>query len=77
MDLISRLSDGIDGLYSACESLKKTIEEVPTDSAMGANFYHKVVTPAMAKVRALADSLELLTDKSYWPFPTYSDILFY
>ena len=24
-----------------------------------------------------ADRLETLTDKSYWPYPTYSDLLFY
>ena len=24
-----------------------------------------------------ADAIEELTDKSYWPYPTYSDLLFY
>ena len=32
--------------------------------------------PAMAAVRAAADSLERITDKTYWPFPTYDDLLF-
>jgi len=31
----------------------------------------------MNTVRSIADGLELLTDKSYWPFPSYADILFY
>ena len=77
LDLICRLSDGIDQLYSACEELKKALLEVPTDSEQGTAFYHSVITPAMTKVRSLADGLELITDKSYWPFPTYADILFY
>ena len=27
--------------------------------------------------RQYADILEQLTDKKYWPYPTYSDLLFY
>ena len=34
------------------------------------------VVPAMAKLRAVADEAESLTDRSYWPFPTYGDLLF-
>ena len=29
------------------------------------------------EVRRQADVLETLTDKAHWPFPTYSDLLFY
>ena len=25
----------------------------------------------------MSDDLEAMTDKSYWPYPTYSDLLFY
>jgi glutamine synthetase type III len=31
----------------------------------------------MQMLREQADILESLTDKSYWPYPTYSDLLFY
>ena len=31
----------------------------------------------METLRSHADTLEQVTDKSYWPYPTYSDILFY
>ena len=30
----------------------------------------------MSEVRAHADALERVTDKSYWPFPTYDELLF-
>ena len=33
--------------------------------------------PAMQAVRAEADALEELTDKNCWPYPAYSDLLFY
>jgi glutamine synthetase type III len=31
----------------------------------------------MNAIRSAADMLETLTDKSYWPYPTYFDLLFY
>ena len=34
------------------------------------------VLPKMAELRVPCDTAELLTAKSYWPFPTYGDILF-
>ena len=35
------------------------------------------VIAAMDAVRVPADKLEGLVGKKFWPFPTYSDILFY
>jgi glutamine synthetase len=32
--------------------------------------------PAMENLRRSADALEQLTDRSYWPFPTYDELLF-
>ena len=40
-------------------------------------YYRDEVLPAMKEARKLADELENLVSKEYWPFPTYSDILFY
>ena len=40
-------------------------------------YYCKSVLPAMEVARKDADLLETLTDKAYWPYPTYSDLLFY
>jgi len=50
---------------------------IPSDQAEAVAYFHKVIIPAMDAVRNDADALEELTDKSYWPFPTYSDLLFY
>jgi glutamine synthetase len=36
-----------------------------------------IIVPAIERLREDADTLEQLTDKTYWPYPTYSDILFY
>ena len=34
------------------------------------------ILPKMCSLRLACDEAETLTDKSYWPFPTYADILF-
>ena len=39
-------------------------------------YYHDVVFNAMSRVRDIVDQLEQLVDKSYWPFPNYTDLLF-
>lgn len=48
----------------------KTLKDV-------AYFFRDNVVPVMDEVRIYADNLEGLTDKKCWPFPTYTDILFY
>ena len=39
-------------------------------------YYYEKVMSAMSALRAPADELEKMVDKSYWPFPTYADLLF-
>ncbi len=41
-----------------------------------ADFCAEVVLPSMDKVRAVADHLELMVDRSKWELPTYSEMLF-
>ncbi len=40
-------------------------------------YYHDVILPKMEELRAAADRLEVLCAAKYWPFPTYSQLLFY
>ena len=37
----------------------------------------EVIVEDMASIRTDTDVLEAITAKRYWPYPTYSDILFY
>ena len=75
--LITKLCTGTDELYDACVTLEEALTNVPTTSTDAANYFCHTVTPKMDQVRKVADSLELITEKTFWPFPTYSDILFY
>ena len=75
--LAQRLSEAADALYDHVQTLGFSLDAVPTAPELAVDYYHDVVVPAMAALRKEADTLETLTDKSYWPYPTYSDLLFY
>ena len=76
--LIRNLSTSTDALYDHVEKLHNCLAAVPKAAPEAASkYYRNVIVPAMEAVRVEADLLEALTDKSYWPYPTYSDLLFY
>ncbi|MDO4478925.1 MAG: glutamine synthetase III [Lachnospiraceae bacterium] len=63
-DLTASLEEAVKGLGDAAD----VIEE--------AALIRDRVLPAMEELRIPCDKAETLTEKSYWPFPTYGDILF-
>ena len=75
--LIARLSNATDNLYANCEKLKQDLTNIPADIEKACSYYGCVIVNDMAGIRKEADILEQLTDKKYWPYPTYSDLLFY
>ena len=76
-DIAGQISTAADRLYDHVGSLKETLCQVPAEPEEAALYNRRVVLSYMEEVRRQADILETLTDKSHWPFPTYSDLLFY
>ena len=72
---LSELADTIavraDELDAAMEKLHQAADIVE-ESAM----VRDTILPLMDALRAPCDKAELMTAKSYWPFPTYGDLLF-
>ena len=77
MVLVNQLSADTDALYDGIEALKQALAGIPKEAVDAAKYNYETIIPCMDKVRGVADQLEILTDKSYWPYPTYSDLLFY
>ncbi len=75
--LIETLSEKTDSLYSNCLKLQSCLDSIPQPLEESVRYCKDIIVAAMDAVRADADDLEKLTDKSYWPYPTYSDLLFY
>ena len=75
--IIRDLSAHTDAMYEAITRLKEDMTAVPKEAKKASEYYHSVIVPDMEALRVQADILETLTDKAYWPYPTYSDLLFY
>ena len=77
-ELLNRLSTTADRLYETCEAMNTHVQNIPTEQDLRrADYCHDVLLRDMAYARKDADTLEALVGKSRWPYPTYSDLLFY
>ncbi|MBN2738012.1 MAG: glutamine synthetase III [Spirochaetales bacterium] len=77
-DLASKVSALVDKLYTEVGKLEKVLATTQgiSDIEKQAISFRDDVFAQMLAVRQIADSLELLVEKSYWPFPSYSELLF-
>ncbi len=72
---LSALVDTIDGRVDALEEKLVKLDTLH-DLAEEAAFIRDVLIPGMGELRAAADEAETQTAATYWPFPTYGDLLF-
>ena len=76
--LVGKLSALIDEIAEKTDELDAALlkthgaEDVIEESAI----IRDELLPVMSELRVPCDKAELLTAKSYWPFPTYADLLF-
>jgi glutamine synthetase len=72
---LGALSDSLDADIKALEeAIAKADEGAPALDL--ATYYKDAVIAAMEKLRATADTLETIVDSSYWPLPSYGEILY-
>ena len=76
--LIQKLSLLQLSLYHRTEALSTALlgAKETDDAATQATYFRNRVFPAMQELRAVADELETIVGRKYWPFPTYGDLLF-
>ena len=60
---------------TALEEAENKATEI-AEGAEQATYYHDVIVPAMAALRAPVDELEMIVDKEVWPMPSYGDLIF-
>ena len=66
------------GLKDKTNELSALVAEAAAkdDVTAQAVFFREAVFAKMGEVRAFADTLEKLVEKTAWPFPTYEQLLF-
>ena len=76
---ITKLSELSDEIADATADLDGEIAKFQAieDVTEAANDIRDVILGKMDALRAVCDEAETITAKEFWPFPTYSDILFY
>ena len=73
---ITQLSSLIDAIDEATDALAGCIEAMGGDVTEEAFYIRDRVLDAMSALRGVCDEAETITAASYWPFPTYGDLLF-
>ena len=75
---LKKVSDLTAALTEKTEHLRKALAKAQeiTDVQAQAVEYQNGVFPAMGELRVVADELESIVGKEYWPLPTYSELLF-
>ena len=75
--LLEKLSGLADEIDAAIEALEESIDSrIGEDITAQAFFIRDELLGKMDTLRTLCDKAETLTAASYWPFPTYGDLLF-
>jgi glutamine synthetase len=69
--LLDQIEEKADALEEAAARVRGA-EDIIEESCM----IRDLVLPAMEALRTPCDQAEAVTAKSYWPFPTYADLLF-
>ena len=64
-------------LMEKTDALEQALAGIPESAEEAAPYCRDHVIPAMEAARADADALERMVDRSAWPMPDYTDLLFY
>ncbi len=75
-ELAKSLSAATDKLSDACTRLSRDMGRIPADVEKAMAYINKTIIPDMEKAREYADELEAGTDSAFWPFPSYSELMF-
>lgn len=75
--LIEKLSAMLRDIYTGCTALETALSKVADKDALETAVYYKdVVLTAMGDLRESVDAAEMITDRKYWPYPGYGELLF-
>ena len=75
-EIIEKLSVFNEAMMAAVAKLEKDLSEMPKDEGPASMKMAHVVLPDMEEIRRCADNMEKLCSADYWPFPTYTELLY-
>ena len=78
-DLVKSLSNKLVDFVKKTAELEEAVAgaaEYSKDGLAYATYYHDPVLSKMQELREICDSMEVETGEEYWPYPSYSELLF-
>ena len=75
-ELVERLSDMNDALMEGVKKLEQDLTEIPAGGKTASRQMAHIIVPDMDEVRRVADNMEKLCASAYWPYPTYTDLMY-
>ena len=77
-ETIAKLSSLTEQIYFSCKELEKAVMRLAEskDTIKESYLIRDDVLGKMCALRAAVDEAETLTDETYWPYPSYCDLLF-
>jgi glutamine synthetase len=77
-NLLIKLSALSEQLGKNIDALQSTLDCADEEGGTAdlAKYFHDKVILSMEQLRATVDALEMIVDESYWPLPSYGEILF-
>ncbi len=76
LEMVNAISKLTEELIENTEKLYGISTQISKDDKQAGIYYRDVVIPAMDELRSSADTLESLVGKDFWPFPTYTELLY-
>ena len=76
MKHLSGLEDCAYRKLTALDAAILGVKEVGDDPIDVARYYKDAVITAMNELRAVVDEMETMVSAEYWPYPTYTDLMF-
>ena len=76
--LLQKASALTSDIYKYTEQLAEANEnakQIPDNMERG-KYYRDIVIPIMRALRYCVDNLEFITGREYWPYPSYTEILY-
>ena len=75
--LLAEVTGYLKDAQAASAKLSEVVASAATmEGKAQAEYFRDVVKVAMDELRAPVDKAEMIVDKEFWPFPSYSELLF-
>ena len=76
VELVERLSEMNDALMEGVKKLECDLSEISSEKKAASQQMAHLIVPDMEAVRRVADNMEKLCASKYWPYPTYTDLMY-